>query len=306
MSSPLSAQEAYERCEQITRREAANFYWGIRLLPSERRQAMSAVYAFARRIDDIGDGELAAEAKAQGLEQQADAVAALERTGAADDPGDPVMVGLADARARFTLPLDALLELIEGVRMDLEGRRYESFDELLLYCRRVAGTIGRLCLSIFGLRPGADPAAASVLADELGIALQLTNILRDIREDAEGGRVYLPLADLRRFGLLEGIAEGEADRALVAAVSGPSTSGRLGELIHFEADRAREWFERGLALAALLDRRSAACLLAMAGIYRRVLERIDAAPERAARTRVSLPAHEKAWVAVRGVLGAPP
>jgi phytoene synthase len=315
MTAPLSIDQAYARCEQITRQEAANFYYGIRLLPAERRRAMSAVYAFARRVDDIGDGEMAPEQKARGLDAQADGLLALERSGVAPDPADPVMVALADARSRFALPVDALRELIEGVRMDLEGRRYETFEELLLYCRRVAGTIGRLCLAIFGLRRDADAGEAARLADELGVALQLTNILRDIREDAEGARVYLPLEDLRRFGLLDGEGTPQADRALLAAIAdatatpGAGSDGRgerIGALVRFEAGRAREWFDRGLALAPLLDRRSAACLLAMAGIYKRVLERIDAEPQRAAGRRVSLPVHEKAWVAIRGMLGATP
>ena len=309
--SRADVEQAYARCEQITRAAAANFYYGIRLLTVPRRRAMSAVYAFARRIDDIGDGELAAAEKARQLDEQSEALRALQ-SGAAPAAGDEVMVALADASRRFPLPVEALEELIEGVRMDLEGRRYESFEELVTYCRRVAGTIGRLCLAIFGVRPGTDMAAASTLADELGVALQLTNILRDIREDAEGGRVYLPLEDLRRFGVLAA-APGQADEdgeaapaALLAACSGGEGAGELAELIAFEAERAREWFDRGLALAALLDRRSAACLLAMAGIYSRLLQRISADPLRAARARVSLPAHEKARVALRGLLGVRP
>jgi len=220
----------------------------------------------------------------------------------------------------------------------VEGVSYESFEELLLYCRRVAGAIGRVCLAIFGLREqaGVDRGHAEALADDLGVALQLTNILRDLREDAENGRVYLPGEDLRRFGLAAGReAEGEAEAegepspaeraappgvdrgaaALLAAIAragegaGPGGAGeqereRLRALVRFEAARAREWFARGLELAPLLDRRSAACVLAMAGIYRRLLERIDAHPELAARRRVSLPAHEKAWVAARSMLGA--
>ncbi|MHB8533789.1 MAG: squalene/phytoene synthase family protein, partial [Solirubrobacteraceae bacterium] len=198
----------------------------------------------------------------------------------------------------------------EGVRLDLAGRRYESFEELVVYCRRVAGTIGRLCLAIFAVRHGADRVRAASLAEDLGVALQLTNILRDVREDAEGGRVYLPLEDLRRFGVVEPGAEREAERALLAAIrrqqAVPHGPGALAGVIAFEAERARDWFDRGLTLATLLDRRSAACLLVMAGIYRRLLERIDGDPARAVRVRVSVPIHEKAWVAVRGLLGASP
>jgi phytoene synthase len=201
------------------------------------------------------------------------------------------MVALADAGARFGIPSDALQALIAGVRMDVEGVRYETFEELVLYCRRVAGAIGRACLAIFALRDPAntDRERAEGLADDLGVALQLTNILRDIREDAENGRVYLPAEELRRFEVehLPERCEGE----------------RLDELLRFEAARAREWFQRGIALVPLLDRRSAACVLAMAGIYSRLLRRIAADPERVLRERVALPMHEKAWVAARSMLG---
>ena len=191
--------------------------------------------------------------------------------------------------------------------MDIMGVTYEQFDELVPYCRRVAGAIGRACLAIFGLREGArgDAGEAERLADDLGVALQLTNILRDVREDAVNGRVYLPAEDLRRFGLLAdgGGVNGERAAVLLAALDDPLQAERLAALVRFEAARARMWFERGLALTRMLDRRSAACVLAMAGIYRRLLARIEAHPQEAARRRTSLPAREKAWVAVRGVLG---
>jgi phytoene synthase len=310
--------EAYSLCESITRAQAANFYYGIRLLPRERRRAMCAVYAFARRVDDIGDGPLEPPEKLRRLQAESQALAAVERDGAAGVAGgDPVMLALADAYARFSLPAGALGELIDGVRMDIDGVSYERFDDLVLYCRRVAGAIGRLCLAIFGLREDAevDMITAERLADDLGVAMQLTNILRDVREDAENGRVYLPAEDLRRFGLIAGdtAAGGEAGAAeLLAAVArAPGAAGAadsparesLPALIGFEAQRARQWFHRGVALAPLLDRRSAACVLAMAGIYRRLLDRIEAQPEQAIRRRISLPTREKAWVAARGMLG---
>jgi 15-cis-phytoene synthase len=318
----VSSEEAYRQCEAITRRTAANFYYGIRLLPRERRRAMCAVYAFARRVDDIGDGGLAPQEKLRRLDEQARALETLSGS-------DPVTIALADAYARFQVPPDALQELIAGVCMDVEGVTYESFEDLVLYCRRVAGAIGRACLSIFALRDpaGADRAEAYRLADDLGVALQLTNILRDIREDALGGRVYLPAEDLRRFGLIAAGQEREAASAIVALAGRPqalgwqgrpsrpgangdgagaeagSEEGRMEELVRFQAERARDWFDRGMALAPLLDRRSSACLLAMAGIYSRLLTRIAANPERALRERVSLPTHEKTWVAARSMLG---
>ncbi len=298
-AASIATADAYDRCAQITRTEAANFYYGIRLLPRERRQAMCAAYAFARRIDDIGDGTLAPERKLALLEQSASQLGALERTGSAGDPADPVLVALADAHVRFALPPGALGALIEGVRMDVEGVAYEHFEELVLYCRRVAGAIGRVCLAIFAKRPGAGGEAHAVdrerlesLADDLGVALQLTNILRDVREDAENGRVYLPAEDLRRFGL-------PTEPAALAAARGE----HFERLVHFEAERAQQWFDRGLLLVPRLDRRSGACVAAMAGIYHRLLQRIDADPARALRTRTSLSAGEKLRVALASIAG---
>jgi 15-cis-phytoene synthase len=310
VSRAVPTAEAYDRCEAITRKQAANFYYGIRLLPRERRRAMCAAYAFARRIDDIGDGELERERKLALLEESATQLSALERSGSpAAAPSDPVIVALADANRRFALPPGAFGELIAGVRMDVEQVGYERFDELVLYCRRVAGAIGRVCLAIFAKAPralqGADEAAEQErmerLADDLGVALQLTNILRDVREDAENGRVYLPAEDLRRFELP---VDGEMVRSAQLLVRcAEERAGPLGELMRFEAERAGEWFDRGLPLVPLLDRRSAACVSAMAGIYRRLLMRIEADPVRALHARTSLSGPEKALVALRSIAG---
>lgn len=277
------AAQAYRSCEQITRRCAANFYYGICLLPADKRQAMCAVYAFARRIDDVGDGPIEPERKLALLDQ---AERALD--GLSAESGDQVLVALADAHARCALPLTALVDLIEGVRMDVRGVTYETFEELVPYCRRVAGSIGRLCLAIFGAREG---ERAWALADDLGVALQLTNILRDVREDSDNGRIYLPREDLVRYKLsADGRFEGE--------------EGQFEAFMRFQAARARDWFERGEQLIPLLDRRSAACVLAMSGIYRRLLDRIEQRPHLVARERVSLPIWEKGWVATRSLLGA--
>jgi 15-cis-phytoene synthase len=276
-------QEAYDCCESLTRKAAANFYYGIRLLPCEKRRATCAVYAFARRVDDIGDGDFPSREKLELLDVAERALRSLSTDGA-----DPVIVALADAHARFSLPIDALEDLIEGVRMDVGGTTYESFEELLGYCRLVAGSIGRLCLAIFGV--GEEPQASG-LADDLGVAMQLTNILRDLGEDAGNGRVYLPREDLVRYHLsTDGRFEGG--------------EGQLDALVRFQARRAGEWFDRGLELVPSLDRRSGACVLAMANIYKRVLERIEAEPQRASRERVALPIWEKLWVAGRSVIQA--
>jgi phytoene synthase len=279
----MSPEQAYKHCESLTRRAAANFYYGIMLLPGEKRRATCAVYAFARRIDDIGDGHFQPRVKFELLD-----VAERALQSASTASSDPVIVALADARARFSLPIEALEDLIAGVRMDVEGASYESFEDLLVYCRLVAGSIGRLCLAIFGAR---EQQQAHRLADDLGVALQLTNILRDLREDATLGRVYIPREDLRRYQVSDdGRFAGE--------------EGQLDALTCFQARRAGEWFDRGLELVPLLDRRSGACVLAMANIYRGVLRRIEDDPERSRTVRVSLPIWEKGWVASCSILNA--
>ncbi len=279
----MSPEDAYAHCEALTRKAAANFYYGIRLLPRDKRHATCAVYAFARRIDDIGDGSFGQREKLDLLDVAQSALAELSTTS-----GDPVIVALADAHARFSLPLDALEDLIAGVRMDVLHTSYESFDDLLGYCRRVAGTVGRLCLAIFG---ASEPERARSLADDLGVAMQLTNILRDLREDAGNGRIYLPREDLLRYKLsIDGRFEGE--------------EGQLDALVRFEVRRAGEWFDHGLELVPLLDKRSGACVLAMTNIYSRLLRRIETDPQRTSRERVSLPILEKLWVAAQSVLKA--
>jgi phytoene synthase len=247
---------------------------------------MSAVYAFSRRVDDIGDGTLPDAAKLSALAAERERLARL-RAGEVD-PDDPVLIALSDAEPRFGLPLSALESLIDGVELDVRGTVYETFDELVVYCRHVAGSIGRLCLAIFG---ASDREAANGLADDLGVAMQLTNILRDVREDAERGRVYLPAEDLRRFGITD----------LTKPGSVPADA--VSRLILFEAARNREWFSRGLELANLLDPRSGSCLLAMTGIYRGILARIEERPADVLERRISVPAWEKAWLAARSLAG---
>jgi phytoene synthase len=279
----LTLDQAYDRCEEITRAEARNFSYGIRLLPAPKRRAMSALYAIARRIDDIGDGEAPAAAKLVGLAEVRKQVAEV-----ASDPSaggdDPVLVALADASRRYPIPMTSLDELIDGCEMDVNGTTYQTFDDLVVYCRRVAGTVGRLSLGIYGCL---DPVEGGSLADSLGVALQITNILRDIVEDRETmGRVYLPLADIQRFDCRPDL-------------TGPPEA--VAALVSWEAARAVDWYDRGLQLLPMLDRRSRACTAAMAGIYRRLLSRIQQDPSAVLRGRLSLSGAEKAAVAFRAL-----
>jgi phytoene synthase len=275
---------AYAACEEITRLEARNFSYGIRLLPDEKRKAMSALYAFARRVDDIGDGTLPVVEKRAALEAARGRARGLA-TGSIDDE-DPISVALGDAVRRYPIAADELVEVVDGCEMDCSTSSYSSFDDLATYCRLVAGSIGRLSLSIFG----SSDAAAPHLADTLGLGLQLTNILRDVVEDRDVmGRVYLPVDDLTRFSCSADVG-GDPDH--------------LAELLRFEAGRARAFYSEGLGLLDLLDRRSRACVSAMSGIYLRLLHRIEANPLAVLERRVSLPSWEKAWVALRSVVGA--
>jgi phytoene synthase len=328
----MDTRAAYRHCEEITWSQARNFAYGIRLLPPAKRQALAAVYAFARRIDDIGDGDLPPPAKLAALADARASVTALSAghhppggngslprqnggppgDGAADDL---VLVALADAANRFDIPLAAFGELIDGCEADVRGTTYRTFDDLLHYCRCVAGSIGRLSLGVFGT---ADVATAAPLADALGVALQLTNILRDIREDYLGGRVYLPAEDFERFGCSLGngaLQPGAAEHGVGQHGSGQHGSGqhgpgngadgdKLAALVEFEAERAGAWYAKGLTLIPLLDWRSAASAGAMAGIYHRLLERIAATPGAVLERRMSLSPQEKALVAARSLVVA--
>ncbi|MEZ0075961.1 phytoene/squalene synthase family protein [Planotetraspora sp. GP83] len=359
----MTASDAYRHCEQVVRLRARNFSYGIRLLPGPKRRALSAVYAFARRIDDIGDSDRPADERLSSLKKARAALRDLP-----PDSGDPVLVALHDAAGRYPIPLTAFEDLIDGCEADVNGAAYERFDDLLTYCRRVAGSIGRLSLGVFGtqdtstqdtssrdtsrdtgtgrsrdagirdpvvqepvvqntavtvIRPDSDgspgmrangsritgvptrragteaPAEgqteAARLADALGVALQLTNILRDLYEDRLAGRTYLPAEDLERFGCTLGLDSS-------GRFADPPE--RLAQLIRFEADRALGWYTTGTRLLPMLDRRSAACAGVMAGIYQRLLARIAADPAEVLTARLSVPSWEKAMVAARAVAGA--
>ena len=245
----MTAERAYAEVERLTRRRARNFAYGIMVLPREKRRAIAAIYAFARRVDDVADGDLPAgekRARLEGLRAQLDATS-----------DDATFVALADARTRFPIPAHALHALIDGGLQDLGQSRYADFEELRGYCTKVAGAVGVACVAVYG----SDDVER---AETLGIALQLINIIRDVREDWELGRVYLPQDELSSFGVSEDdIAAG-------------NTSGAWHSLMSFQAERARTYLQDGLGLLGSLDSRSALCVSTFAGLYRATLERIEA------------------------------
>jgi len=272
---PIDA--AYDFCEETVRIHARNFAYGIAVLPADKRRALSAIYAYARRVDDIADGDLPREEK---LALLARAWLALPHTRTAA-PDDPVHVALADANRRFKLPLDAFDDLISGVEADAAGDVvYDTFAQLVTYCRQVAGSIGRLSVAVFG---AIDVELAMLQADNLGVALQLTNILRDVVEDRERGRVYLPREDLERFGCHPDPVGGSP----VALI----------ELIRHLAARNRQWYARAAGLTDLLDARAAACVTAMSSVYKRILDRIERSPHEVLCGRIALSEAAKSEIA---------
>jgi phytoene synthase len=244
------AEQAYQEVERITRKRARNFAYGIMVLPREKRRAIAAIYAFARRVDDIADGDLPRDEKRAQLNALR---AALER----DPSEDAMLVALADARERYPIPASALNALVDGGLQDTVVARYANFHELHAYCRLVAGAVGVACVGVYGSDDVED-------AETLGVALQLINILRDVREDASFGRVYLPQDELAAFGI--------AESDLFAGRLTPEW--RAYAAAH--ASRAREYLARGLRLLDDLDQRSALCVATFAGIYRATLDRIEA------------------------------
>jgi 15-cis-phytoene synthase len=240
----MSVEEAYAEVGRITRREAKNFAYGIMVLPKPKRQAIAAIYAFARSVDDAADGELPPDQKRASLEELR---AALD-----SEPVDPVFVALHDARERFGIPRKPLAALVDGGLQDLEQATYADFADLRGYCEKVAGAVGLACIPIYG-------SSDTERAMTLGIALQLINIIRDVDEDRQLGRVYLPQDEIAAFEVEE---------------LAPSPEFR--ELMAFQAARARTYLAEGLRLLDSLDRRSALCVGTFAGLYRETLDRIEA------------------------------
>ncbi|HEV2261496.1 MAG TPA: squalene/phytoene synthase family protein [Candidatus Rubrimentiphilum sp.] len=275
---PLSSEQEAERfCREMARREAKNFYWGFISLPHEQRMAIYALYDFARQVDDEVDSAPRPELIPERLAAQR---ARLRSAPSPED--DPVMYVLSRAVERYQIPESELQALIDGVEQDFTRTRYRTWEELREYCKLVASIVGRMCVRIFGFD---DPRALD-RADDLGLALQMTNILRDVREDAEMGRIYLPQEDLERFG----VSEAE----LLLGQAGP----QWNDLIAFETQRTRELFESGYHVLRYIPRRAAACVQTMAGIYERILEKIIRDPQLPLHERAALSNGEKLRVVV--------
>ena len=267
----MSVQEAYAEVGRITRREAKNFAYGIMVLPSEKRRAIAAVYAYARRVDDVADGELPLHEKRARLEELR---AALD----GDGPPDPVFVALGDARERFGIPREPLAALIDGGLQDTEQSTYADFEELRGYCEKVAGAVGLACVPVYG----SDDTERAMT---LGIALQLINIIRDVDEDRRLGRVYLPQDELAAF---------EVDEL--------APTPQFRDLMAYEAARARTYLAEGLHLLESLDRRSALCVGTFAGLYRETLDRIEAGGFDVFGEKTRLSTARKLAVVARGLL----
>jgi phytoene synthase len=271
----MDVEAAYVEVERLTRARAKNFAYGIMVLPKPKRRAIAAIYAFAREVDDVADGTLALEEKRARLE---DLRAALDRP-----PRTPMELALADARGRFPISRDALDALVAGGLQDTEQTRYATFDELLDYCRKVAGAVGVACIGVYG----SDDADH---AEKLGLALQLVNIMRDVREDWQLGRVYLPQEDLARHGVSEDdVAAGRVTAAWQA-------------LMRAQAARARALLAEGRRLLPTLDRRSRLCVSTFAGLYEGQLERMEANGFDVFGASCRLPVPAKLAVVARGLV----
>ncbi|MEO6830106.1 MAG: phytoene/squalene synthase family protein [Acidobacteriaceae bacterium] len=289
-----SVDQAYAACEAIARREAKNFYYAFRVLPKPKRAAICAVYAFMRHADDLADDErLPQEERLRQTEQWL-----LEWHGAAAGgaTGNPVFIALRDAQRRFEISTALLDQLVQGTLMDLttpaDRMMYETFDDLYRYCYLVASVVGLVCIRIFGY----TDSRAEKLAEETGIAFQLTNILRDVREDAERGRVYLPLEDLRRYNV-------KADD-LAAIRDGRRVTPDERSLMEMEAARARQYYAAADRLLPLIDADSRAAVWVLVRIYRRLLEQIIKARYEVLSRRVSVSAGEKIWILLCGLVMA--
>jgi 15-cis-phytoene synthase len=279
MKPELSA--SYKSAEAVARGRS-NFYYSFVVLPPEKRRAFCAVYAFMRHCDDISDGNDGLNAKSEMLRRwRAQLDSALS-----DAPGEnPILPAFRDTLANFSIPADYFHWIIDGAEMDLSICQYETFDDLYKYCFNVASAVGLVCLQIFGFT---EPRAKKY-AEQCGVAFQLTNILRDVKEDAERGRIYLPLEDLRKFGYSpEELQKGVADE-------------RFRNLMRFEAERAREYYRSARNLLPLVEKTSKPALWAMIQIYERILDRIVQKQFDVFRHPIHLANSEKLSIAIKAL-----
>ncbi|MGB8480563.1 MAG: phytoene/squalene synthase family protein [Acidobacteriaceae bacterium] len=289
-----SVAQAYAACETIARREAKNFYYAFRALPKPKRAAVCAVYAFMRHADDLADDEQLP--REERLVQSQRWLADWHRAAAGEPTSNPVFIALRDTQQRFGISTELLDQLVQGTMLDLtaptsstEIATYRTFDDLYRYCYFVASVVGLVCIRIFGYTdPQAEP-----LAEHTGIAFQLTNILRDIREDAERGRMYLPLDDLKQFHLtLEQFSSRRADQQVTEDEHA---------LMAMEAGRAQHYYCAADNLLPLISPDSRAALWVLVTIYRRLLQRIENAHYEVFAERVSVPTGEKLCILARGL-----
>ena len=277
----ITIDESYEYCLRVARTRAKNFYYSFVLLSTQQRKAMCAIYAFMRYCDDLSDEPGASKAAVDGW--RADLEEALE--GRFTD--HPVWPAFHHTVRRFGIPHEYFRQMIDGIESDLEPRRLETFEELYLYCYRVASVVGLTIIHIFGF----DTRSALPLAEKCGVAFQLTNILRDIQEDAALGRIYIPAEDLRRFGVTdEDLRTGRRSQEFL-------------ELMRFEAARARAYYNESLPLLELIHPRSRSSLWALISIYSRLLERIVSKNYDVFTRRVRLSLFEKSWIVVKAMVG---
>ncbi len=280
MPTLLAASSDY--CRRLTRQRARNFYYGFLLLPRPRHEAFCAVYAFMRYCDDVADGTDAVSDKAARLQEWR---RALERALGGDYGDSLILPAFHDAVRRYSIPPEFFYDLITGAEMDLSIRSYRTFDDLYQYCYRVASVVGLASLHILGFR---DPAAKK-LAEECGIAFQLTNILRDIREDANSGRIYLPLEDLERFEYSpEQLTAGVYNREFL-------------RLMRFQIARAQNFYERTYPLIEMVEPESRPALWALIAIYRGILGTIERNECNVFARDAALTEMEKIGVVLRGV-----
>ena len=295
--APPQLLMAYSVCKGITRTAAKNFYYAFLVLPKRKRDALCAVYAFMRRCDDItDDGSLSLPERRQKLEAW---LADLHRAQQGNPTDDAILLALTDAQRRYSIPAGLLDELAHGTAMDVEQSEvapqksaglsvcYRTFEDLRLYCYRVASVVGLVCIHVFGYR---DPAAEE-LAERCGLAFQLTNIIRDVKEDAGLGRVYLPEEDLANFGLtVTDLLNGSADPA------------RLRPLLAFEAERALGFYRAGDDLISYISEDSQPALWVLVTIYRTLLRRIEEKQYDVFTAKIALSTREKLGILGRGFL----